>query len=68
MHVSDCPLNRYQVHRQWWTAEDTKASFWDSSLPGGQDETLDDGELRKSLASVVRHHPHHWQLVPGPSA
>ncbi|KAK0744237.1 hypothetical protein B0T18DRAFT_416906 [Schizothecium vesticola] len=43
MHVSDSPvLNRYLVNRRWWTTEDTKASFWDSSLPGAQDGTLDD--------------------------
>ena len=55
MHVSDYPIvNRYQVNIQLCTTEDTNASFWDSSLPGTQDEPLDDGELRTKLASVVR--------------
>lgn len=59
MHVSAFQVsNRYVVNRRWWNTDDTNASFWDSSLPGTQDEALDDGELRAKLGSVVRQHPH----------
>jgi len=69
MHVSDSPdLNRYLANRQWCTTEDTNASIWDSSLPGAQDGTVDDGELRTKLGSVVRQHHDRQLPVPQDSA
>lgn len=63
MYVSDPPvLRRYLVNRRCETTEETIALFWDSRLPGTQDEPLDDGELRIKLASMVRQTSPYWQL------
>ncbi|KAK1826111.1 hypothetical protein QBC39DRAFT_365177 [Podospora conica] len=48
----------YNVNSRWYTSKETSASFWDSRLPGTQNDVLDDDELRTRLESSV---PSLWE-------
>ncbi|GAB1317984.1 hypothetical protein MFIFM68171_08194 [Madurella fahalii] len=61
-------VNHYRVNKTFVAAAETKALIWDSSLPGEQEEVLNNDDLRQRLTSLSSIWKHDGEMTAGVDA